>query len=268
MSTQSSLQTIRPADVDTFLDSVAINHGPEEILARYFTAIAEAGAARGIAFSYVTFEELVAINEANQDTWYPLTSTFHPDVGGISLDNGLAVVGRDYSGKAVSCQALRRFDWHGTNLRIEAESLRLFYANPEKDRLPTECCFAPLDITEKITDCAAYAGGFWMRPDVRGTENLRIVTSVGRASALAQWGFDHLFSLVSLPNITKNFHKRTGVKNVYQNAVIMRNTPPKPDGDIETSLLWTSPHELVDDLFMLMLELNPEVNIGVRQSHG
>ena len=268
MSSHQPLYRAQTADPASFLGGLPFAHGPTDFLTQYFTVISEAAAQHGIIFSYSTFDELMAINQANLDTWFPITTTYRPDVGGANEENGIVVVGRSANGDPVTCQAVRIFDWSNSTLHREAEALRLFYQDPALNKQPTETCTVTAPVAQRISGQVAYIGGFWIHPDYRGTERLRIVTSVGRASALARWGFDHLISLITPPNVQKKFHARTGVKHVYEGAVIMRNSPSKPGGDLAMSLLLTSPYELIDDLFKLMLEVGPEINGSIRKRHS
>ena len=254
--------------VDSFLDQLDIVHEPHELLGRFFLTVATAAAEEGIFFEFGTFDDLMDVNRANADTWFPITTTFRPDEGGANTDNGFVVFGRNLMGDIVSCQAARRFDWRQSSLRHEAEALRLFYADPTHQKAPKETCRVETETADIIRGCVAYTGGLWFRPDFRGHGRAGLITRVGRAYALAKWGFDHLFGIITPENLGKNFHRRTGFKTVAPKSVVMSNSPSKPDGDLHMTLVHMTPLQLVDDLYAMLLRSRTEVDavIGDRRA--
>src|ERR1051325_3761749 len=79
----------------SWLSAITINHGPAELLGRFFLKADEALQARGITLSFGTFDELVATNAANTDTWHPLIPLFNPKNGPLTPDKSLCLLGRD-----------------------------------------------------------------------------------------------------------------------------------------------------------------------------
>ena len=59
-----------------FLDELRIDYGPVDLLGRFFLKADEAALARGISLSFATFDELIATNKANADSWKPIVTVF------------------------------------------------------------------------------------------------------------------------------------------------------------------------------------------------
>jgi hypothetical protein len=245
------------------LDHVVIRHQPEELLARLLFAACGAMQAHGVTMTIGTFAELMDVNAANRESWMPITTTFRPHEGGASEHNGIVVMGRDHTGRVVTTQAVRLFDWRNSHLKTEAEALRLFYADPAPAPEAGEECFVKDPSASEISGMCAYIGGLWCHPDYRGRGRVRLITGIGRATALATWGFDHLVGLITPTNLQRNFHGRTGHTTVAPKSVIMRNSPSLPGGDLEMTIVHMTALQLVDDLFKLLLDLQTQVDAGL-----
>ena len=166
------------ASSEAFLNAIDIRCGPDELLARFFIMAAENAASYGIALEIGTFDELMEVNRRNQDTWMPITTTFRPDEGGASDETGVVVFGRNADGDVVTTHAARLFDWSGSNFRAEAESLRLFYQDPDRWALPEERCEVTTERADSLGGRCAYIGGLWFHPSVRGGGRTRYITRV------------------------------------------------------------------------------------------
>lgn len=245
------------ATSSAFLDSIEVKREPAELLAQFFLMAADQAAQRGIFLELGTFDDLLAVNQANQDSWSPLTSTFCPGVAGSDDSNGYVVLGRDQNGRVVTTHAVRRFDWQGTTLKEEAESLRLFYSDPSQ-KSPGEFfrVFAPE--AEEITGTVAYTGGVWIHPDVRGGGRAQFIARAARALALARWDVDWVCSLYSPGTVQKKFYARTGYRDVILDASEAGYSPIASDSIVKLALVRTTPLALIDDLFGLMLRVQTE----------
>jgi len=209
-----------------------------------------------------SFDELMQVNRENRDSWMPITTTFRPDEGGANSDNGIVVMGRNSAGNVVTTQAVRLFDWRRSDMKTEAESLRLFYASTAQALAAGEECFVKAPSAASISGMCAYIGGLWIHPNYRGRGRVRLVTGIGRATALATWGMDNLVGLITPSNLEKNFHGRTGHKDVAEKSVIMRNSPSLPNADLAMTIVHMPVLQLIDDLFQLLLTLRTEVEVG------
>ncbi|MEM7748133.1 MAG: hypothetical protein AAF346_07760 [Pseudomonadota bacterium] len=248
-----------------FLDRITIEHGPRDLLTRYFLATAEAAASRDIHFDFGTFDELMEVNQANSDSWSPITTTFRPCLGGASEDNGIVIFGRRPSGQVVSCQAARLYDWHESNFKIEAEALRLFYAEPEAAKELGESCDVPSTEAEKLSGRISYCGGLWIHPSARGNGALQLVSTLARVTSYAFWGSDYITTLSTPPNMKKDFAKRNGFYFNPTSPVIMRNSPSLPGADLNMTLLYKTPDQMMQYVFTMTQNLAAQVDRAVEE---
>ena len=125
---------------ESILDGITIDYGPADALNRLFLNADTATRAKGIRLSFASMDELVDANRRNLDSWQPLVPIFDPEIGGITDKNGFCIVGRNADGEIIATQAARLYNWTDTDLKQEGESLRMFYADPDKSKREGESC--------------------------------------------------------------------------------------------------------------------------------
>ena len=114
-------------------DTIRVVHGRVDVI-RPFLRLGEAEAQRrGISLALATFDELLAVNEQNRDSWRPLVGIFDPRLNMLEPSSSYCILGRNERGEVVSAQAARLYDWRTTNFYDEATSLRFIYENPEQN---------------------------------------------------------------------------------------------------------------------------------------
>ncbi|MGI9412017.1 MAG: hypothetical protein ACR2OV_18200 [Hyphomicrobiaceae bacterium] len=241
------------------LTQIRVDREPIDLLTRFFVKAVDAAARRGVRLEFGTFEELRAVNEANADSWPPLTTSFRPDIGGVDESNGFVILGRDANGDTVATQAARFFDWSHTNFQTEAEALRFFYDDPERDKGIGEQCIVSAPDAHEVTGRVVLGGGIWYRPDYRGLKLGEIIPRISRANAFLRWGFDEFIAIVTKANVDKAFDRRAGFRKVSR-SIILRNHPTIPNGDLEVMLARVEPAQLIDDLFGFIVDFRPEVD--------
>ena len=192
----------------------------------------------------------------------PLTTSFRADIGGASDENGVVIFGRDEQGEVVATQAARLFDWRQTDFRREAESLRFFYADPERDKAAGETCIVTAPDAHEVKGQIVLGGGIWYRPDYRGRKLGEIIPRLSRANAYLRWKFDEFIAIVTAENVAKAFDRRTGFRKITR-SIILRNHPTVPSGDLEVMLARVEPEQLIDDIFGFVMDFPAEVNAGV-----
>lgn len=210
----------------------------------------------GITLAPATFDELVAVNERNSDTWAPLFPSYHPAFSRLHADNAICLFGRDQTGDVVSTQVARLFDWPLTNYRIEAESLRLVYDDPARDAAPHEKCIVTAASADRLHGRIVYTGGVWYRPDYRGRGLQAIVARIARALGVALWNIDFAVANVAEPTIRRGFHLRIGHRNVEW-SVNFLNTRL---GSFNSALLWMNRSDVIDDLAQFSARHFPEID--------
>lgn len=251
----------------SILDEITVIREPVELLSRFFIKAVEAAAYRGVTLEFATFDQLQAANEANSETWRPMTTSFRSDIGGANDDNGLVVFGRDSQGDVVATQATRLFDWQDTNFKTEAESLRFFYADPDRSKQPGEACIVTAPDAHEITGPVMLSGAIWYRPDYRGTGLANIIPRFIRTCSYLRWEFNEFFAIVTAENVSKSLGQRTGLRPPTK-SVILRNHPTIPDGDLETMLTRLSCEQLIADIatFVADFKVEPDARVDSRRA--
>ncbi len=168
----------------------------------------------GITLEVGTFKQLLEVNEANSDSWMPLTTTFRWDIGGEDEKSGVVFIGCDAQGVPVAAQAARQFDWQGTNFKEEAQSLRFYYADPQRQKAPEETCVVTASAATEITGSVGLSGALWFRPDDRRLMLPAILPPIARAYALTTWDIDAMMTIITTTNIERGLHKKNRFRDI------------------------------------------------------
>jgi hypothetical protein len=139
-------------------------------------------------------------------------------------------------------QSLRA--WNETSFYAEAESLRLFYANPETSRGPEESITVTAPVARLITGRVAYTGAHWVHPDYRGKGLTGITPRMTRALALAWWRVAICCTIMAKDIYDKGVATRAGYPH-HEWTVDLKNTPT---GTFPAALLWATRQEIIEDL--------------------
>lgn len=248
--------------VDRFLESLTLNHGPIELVSRFLIKAVSAAAHRGVYLEMGTFDEYLEINRANLASWRPLATSWRTDIGGADDRSGYVLIGRDARGAAVATSAAKHLDWSATNFKAEAESLRLFYADPERDSQPGEACFVSAPNAAEIRGRVLHSGGVWYRPDYRGRQLAQIIPRIGRVYANARWDIENVFAYVSAENTKTGFEKRTGYSDITR-WITLRDSPSYPGQDVRLVLLRMQEQELWQDAMNFLVRFDTKANAVV-----
>lgn len=128
------------------LGKLTIDHGPAELLDRFFQHADAAARARGLMLSFGDMAELIEVNEANRDSWLPLFPTYDIRCNTIRPEEAFCILGRDRGGKVVATHAGRLFNLRFSNFHDLAQSLHLMYEHPDRSKRPGETC----EVTAKV----------------------------------------------------------------------------------------------------------------------
>jgi hypothetical protein len=236
---------LRPVSPATRLpEQITIEHGPRNLLARFFLLADHAARQRGVRlYLRQDLDELVAFNEAARGGRYRL-GIFHPDYSALDADNAYWIEGRDATGAIVATQAGRLFDWTDTDLRRELCSLRMFYADPIAHALPGEHCSITSPSAERVCGQVTYSGGAWYSRDFRGCGLSTILPRISRAYAYTRWRSQFTISFVEDVLVQKSVVQRYGYTNI-EPRVLFRDTLM---GDMDLNLVWMDEAEMLADL--------------------
>jgi hypothetical protein len=226
----------------SFMEDVRVDYGPNDVLTKLFIAADGVLQDNEVVLSFASFEELVAVNQANRDSWLPLNPTFDPKNGNVGPDCAFTLLGRNRSGRVVTAQAMRIFDWPHTNFKKEAESLRLLYANPPC-RAGRPGCEVTAPSAHSITGRVGYGGAVWLHPSVRGRRMVSSMSRIGRAYALTRWQIDIAFGVTSTGGLASGFIGDAGF--VHEEKGIAFADPK--EGPLDAALFWITSAEMIQD---------------------
>ena len=242
---------------EDFLRSIDLLHGPEELLFGFFTKADFAARQRGVYLSIASLDDLAATNRRNSATWAPLIPIFDPAAIGADAKNGISILGRNLQGDVITAIAVRRFDWSTTDFHREAESLRLFYGDPDAKRTEHELCEVTARSARNIGGRVAFVGAGWFRKDYRGRGLSGILSRLARAYAYATWGTEFTAGFVTDTLIkARNSTHWNGFTNI-EFAVDWKNSER---GDARFALTWMQPDELAGDLQRFISDFRAEVD--------
>ncbi len=184
------------------LDAVTVDHGPPDLLGRFFTLADRTMRDRGLRLAYCgDFAILRAINEANRDSWYPLIPAFDQR-GGAGAHNAYFFIAYD-GNEVVATQVGRVYDMVG-GFTEHCRSLRLMYDDPGKAG-SGEVCTLTADAAragDGIRGRVVFSGGTWCKPGkARGRGFASLLARLSRAFALARFGTDWTVSTVRKSHI-------------------------------------------------------------------
>jgi hypothetical protein len=243
------------------ISTITVQKGPVDVLGRFFLA-ADAGArARGVTLSFGSFEDLVATNELNRETWKPLHSLFDPRVHEFNTSNSYCILGRNASGEVVATQAARRIDLTGTTLYDEAINLRLNYDHPERDKLPGETCVVTAEKMKEITGVILLGGAVWYRKDYRGRELATILPRISRAYGYTLWEQNYTTSMMVAGVARGGVAAASGYTNVQPEIQFTKTLL----GDFAAYFVWMEPPQLIGDLRTYLSGVETQVDAGVTQ---
>src|ERR1700704_1839230 len=101
--------SVAEANSAPLLSQLTIEHGPVDLLGRFFLLADTAARARGVTLSFASMAELIGANEQNRDSWLPLFPTYDIRHNTIAPDEAFCILGRDRHGKVVAAAPGRPF---------------------------------------------------------------------------------------------------------------------------------------------------------------
>ena len=225
---------------------IQIDYGPPALFGRAVLKADQAARRRGVYLSLASCQDLVSVNEANSKSWTPLAPIFNPALGGNTESDSFAIVGHNLDGDVVAAQAARYFDWRKSDFHEEAESLRLFYADPDQARNRGERCSVTSIQARNVKGRVVYSGGGWYRPDYRKRMLGAILPRVSRILSSTRWQQDFTISMMADPVYRGGFAARAGY-TYAEPGVNMIDTIAGP-GLVHFSLIWMDAAQLLSDI--------------------
>jgi hypothetical protein len=226
-----------------------VKYGPAGLLGRFFLWADTAARDRGVTLSFGSLQELIEANKANSDSWRPLVPVFDEALGGVTPETVFVLIGRNKDGQVVATQAARLYEWPETSLKDEANSLRMFYADPDAAFARGDRCEVTAPVAEKITGRVIFSGAIWYRRDFRGKDLGTILPRISRAYALTRWNTDFTIGMLADAVIAGGLAERAGYTKVEQSCIELVASPL---GKMRCGLSWMQSDELLGDLSAIM----------------
>lgn len=243
----------------SILKDLVIEHGPTPLLGQFFLRADAEARKQGVHIGFASCGEMAVANEQNRNNWLPLIPLFDPDFGALDDENSFCILGWNASGEVVTANAGRFYDWQATNLVREAESLRLFYDDPERMKAVGERCEATATMATCITGRVAYVGAAWVRPDFRGRGLSETLPRFAKACALTRWRPDWITSLMTEATHRRGFAERFGYNHIDWEVLWINSRL----GDLRCAVLWMETAHLVDDLAGYLSRFAPQVDAAI-----
>lgn len=230
---------------NSFRNQIELKFGPRILLDRFFAAAEKTADDHGLILSIENdFEELLAFNQTQTATWYPLTPMYDPRVNRMSPETSFWISGRDHRGDIVATQCARFYDWTGTNFKAEFESLRLAYEHPDAVMFPEELAICEASSATAITGPVCFSGAAWYRPDYRGTGLSSFLPRISRALAYNNWNTQYTYSFIEPKLAAKGVAARYGYTNVEAGVEWLNSFR----GSCSFCLLWMHRDQLLADM--------------------
>lgn len=217
-----------------FISNIYIEHGPRELLGRYFLQANKALVDRGIFLELGSFDDLLRVNEANRDSWLPLFPALNPQFCKLNEDNSFCIVGRDDEGEIVATQAGRLFDLQDSSFADAALNMTLLYDDPSESANPNEVWTVSAPMASELRGKIAFTGAVWYHPKVRGRGLASLIPRLARAFALARWNINATVVMMSKNTHSQGLFRKTGHVN-FQDGVHARAST---HGDVDYLLFW------------------------------
>lgn len=237
----------------SLLAKLAFQYGPAELLSRFFLKAIQAVNQRGLSLHVGNFTQLEEVNEANREHWRPLFPSFSPTTGGVDNADGFVIFGIDQKGRVRATQAARLFHWPQSNLANELTSLRLMYSNPHLMPEGEECEVIDKTMPGTVKGRVSLGGAIWYHPDYRGKQFAELFPRLTRAYALATYNTEHHLGFFAPDAVKRGIPQSCGFREDGA-TMIMRNSASYPDKDVTMSIMRSGPHDIIDDLFLYLLD--------------
>ena len=215
---------VQGASAIPLLDAVVIDHGPRDLLGRFFLQADRTIREQGLRLAFSDdFALLASINRANRDSWYELFPAYSTR-GGAGPGNAYFFIAYD-ADEVVATQVGRVYDMH-VSFADHWRTLKLMYADPSM-ALEGEACLLSGDAiaaAEEVKGKVVYSGGTWCKPGkARGKGFASLLARLSRCYAFARFGTDWTASAV------RKAHVDGGLLRAYGYS------------RLAYSLQWTSP---------------------------
>jgi len=243
----------------SFAEEIRIDHGPHEILGRFFLAVDTLIRERGLLASFAPAEKFVETNEAHFDTWGPLIPLLDARHASFSARDVICVVCRNDRGDIVAIQGERLFRAGRRTLADLVDSGKFFDSDLDDPLAEFGRCEITAPGAKIVKGRISYCGGLWVHPDYRSLRLAAILTRLTRAWAVAHWNAQYSIGFLK-PNVAAtDLGRRYGYPRFESAFRFYSRGELAYDGGI----LWMTQKELIADLERFLADRALEIGAGV-----
>ena len=179
------------------ITDITVEHGPVDLFGRFFLLADTAVRQRGVTLSFGSFEELLAVNQKNRDSWGIMTSMYDyrccPD--GLAPDKAFCMLGRDVNGNVVATHAARLYDLGDRSMQEVGDAMLLHHDDPARTKQPGESIEVTAPAAKSIKGKLLINGGVWYHPRYRKRQLSMIIPRIARIYAYTRWKIDRSMGL-------------------------------------------------------------------------
>lgn len=241
------------------LDAVTVDHGPPELLGRFFALADRAFRDHGLRLAFCNdFAILKAINQANQDSWYPLIPAYDTR-GGAGPGNAYFFIA--YDREEVVATVVGRVHDMPDGFTEHCRSLRLMYDDPAMASDGESCTLLgnAARAGDAITGRVVFSGGGWCKPGkARGRGLASFLARLSRCYALSRFGTDWTVSTVRKAHIAGGLVRAYGYTRLdFEFRWRSPASPGAPSSAADPLAIVHMPREeLLSDLAAFVAELS------------
>lgn len=252
----------KPAPHPHLITDITVEHGPVDILGRFFLKADTAARARGLTMSFGTFEELLEVNRKNRASWPTITTMYdHRHCPrGVAADRAFCIMGRSAKGEVVTTNAGRIFRLDDDSLHDQAASLRMFYDEPDRMKAPEERCEVSAPIARSMRGILLINGAVWVHPDFRKRQLSNIIPRVARAYALTRWNIGNSMGFMMEGPTRGGVIDSVGYPHREWELRLFN----APNGNPRCCLAWMDARELIEDLSEFLAGFDAQVDERVQ----
>lgn len=256
-----SPQTVVRQASPQLITDITVEHGPVDLIGRFFLQADTAARRRGVSLSFGSYEELLEVNRQNRDTWSPITTMYDHRCcpRGLAPDRAFCILGRDARGEVVATHAARLFMLDEESLHDQAVSLRMFYDDPERMKAPGERCEVTASIASTMRGKLLINGAVWYHPRFRKRRLSLILPRISRVYAYTRWKIDASMGLVMEGPTKGGVIGSLGYPHSEWDLRLFN----APNGNPRCCLGWMQSDELIADLGGFLAGLDAQVDVLV-----
>ena len=227
-------------------EQLYVKREPRAVLSDFFLAADRYALDRDIKLSISDdFDELLAVNQRNRDSWMNLIPTVSPEYNDMARHRAFWLKGVSaQTGEVVLARAARCYELPpGRTMHDLIIEMRLFYDTPDQ-ALPYEHLISHCMTPRAITGTFAFSVAGWHHPSVRKLNLSAVAPRVVRAWAYNEWA-PALYTSFVEDHATEKATRAYRMSN-QETGIHWIGGPM--DEHLKLTLLWMRPEQLLGTL--------------------